>query len=193
MELRLEFKPSLALKFLWLIFIAAAMLSHILKLATYICVCVYIYIYNTYYIYIHTHTHNSRQAKKCKCNIVFTCYVWKCSPFGWLVGWLVMEILNSQTLTPADICTFADGNLSLAPPPSPVSSTYLIYLLFIFARLTGRKKRLLLYWHIPRSESIISDVLNLLPLSCCMIDSERLEWVSSPLLKDVVKTSTLNE
>lgn len=109
-----------------------------------------------------------------------------------LVGWLGREILNSQTLTPADICTFADGNSSLTPPPPPVSSTYLVYLLFIFVRLTGRKKRLL-YWHIPRSESIISDVLNLLPLSCCIIDSERLEWVSSALLKDVVKTSALNE
>lgn len=99
-----------------------------------------------------------------------------------LVGWLVMEILNSQTLTPADICTFADGNWSLIPHHL---SQYL-HLLFIFAEFTGRKKRLQ-YWHILRSDSVFPVVLNQLPLG-----SERLEWVSSPLLKDV-KTSALRQ
>lgn len=44
-----------------------------------------------------------------------------------------------------------------------------------------------LYWHILRSDSVSPVVSNQLPLG-----SERLEWVSSPLPKDV-KTSALRE
>lgn len=65
MELRLKCKPSLALKFLCLTFIEAAILR--LKLATcYTCIdvcvcvcCVSVYVYICVGIYI------SRQAKKC--------------------------------------------------------------------------------------------------------------------------------
>lgn len=106
-----------------------------------------------------------------------------------------MEILTSQTLTPADmhICQWQLKFTPQPPPLSlpPVSSIYPVYLLFIFVELTGRKKRLLC-WHIPRPEFVISDVLN--QLDCCIIGLEKLEWVlSHPLPKDVVKMSMLNE
>lgn len=122
----------------------------------------------------------SRQAKKWKCNIVFTCYVRKCSP---LVGWLVMEILNSQTLTPADICTFADGNWSLTPPPPLSVSSSFAYL----CRAHREEERGCCTGTFSGLTLSPPVVWNQLPLG-----SEKLEWVSSPLPKDV-KTSALSQ
>lgn len=80
-------------------------------------------------------------------------------------------------------------------PNSPAPSSFYIscFTFVYFCKIHTRKKRLL-YRYLPRSASIIADVLNQFPLGCCVIGSERLEWVSSRQLpKDVVKMSTLNE
>lgn len=98
----------------------------------------------------------------------------------WLVGWLWRFWIHR----PWHLQIYAHLQMVIETYPHHLSQY--LHLLFIFAGLTGRKKRLLC-WNILRSDSVFPVVLNQLPLG-----SERLEWVSSPLPKDV-KTSALRE